>query len=643
MEKSKYKWSYVPTGGMARVNVGSGQDIAHLYELDQKQWTVLSCPVDGLEFDKPTLSIIDSDGDGQIHVNDVIAASKWLTQALKDPDIILDAPDSIAIGDLNPDTEEGAKLRTVAASVLDILGLGKDESRKISITDVDAAITKLAEASDPADSTAEPVLPFGERSEEICGIVDKIAPKMEDWLMRCHLAAFNAGSIDRLDLSADRIAAISDGNISERISDIAVCPIYKVVPDATLPIDAVINPAWKADFDAFKAVYQEEYPDLSIICEAQWKEITAKVAAYRAWKDSVAKAKADADASRGNNAADIRHFCNFLRLNANFYHFLRNFVTFSDFYSKDDVKAVFQAGKLYIDQRCCELCIEVKDMAKQTASAGLSNMFLIYCDCVCRKTGATKSIVAAMTRGDIKYLRVGKNALFYDRSGLDYDATVTKIIDNPISIRQAFFSPYIKFWNWCTDKLTKSAAEKDSKALSTLTENAESGIKNLGQPATTQDKLNISKAKAFDIAKFAGIFAAIGMAVGFISSAFTDLAKFSSQHWYNLPLIIVAVMIVISGPSVFLAWCKLRKRNLAPILNANGWAINAASMINVKFGATLTSMASFPRIELIDPIAAKELKSNRKKRRAIIIAVILLAVFAICYFNNWLAFIGLPY
>lgn len=54
---SKYEWQYCSLGGAIRVKIGSGEDIAHLGELDQKLWTVLSCPVEGLEFDKQTLEL----------------------------------------------------------------------------------------------------------------------------------------------------------------------------------------------------------------------------------------------------------------------------------------------------------------------------------------------------------------------------------------------------------------------------------------------------------------------------------------------------------------------------------------------------------------------------------------------------------
>lgn len=112
---------------------------------------------------------------------------------------------------------------------------------------------------------------------------------------------------------------------------------------------------------------------------------------------------------------------------------------------------------------------------------------------------------------------------------------------------------------------------------------------------TAATATDAKKAQAFDIAKFAGIFAAIGMAVGFIGSFLTSLAMgLAALKWWQFILVFVGIILVISGPSMFIAWLKLRRRNLAPILNANGWAINAEAIVNVPFGKTLTQEAQFP-------------------------------------------------
>ena len=61
-----------------------------------------------------------------------------------------------------------------------------------------------------------------------------------------------------------------------------------------------------------------------------------------------------------------------------------------------------------------------------------------------------------------------------------------------------------------------------------------------------------------------------------------------------MPIAFVGLLLLISGPSMIIAYLKLRKRNLAPILDANGWAINASAVVNIQFGNTLTHLAELP-------------------------------------------------
>ena len=243
-------------------------------------------------------------------------------------------------------------------------------------------------------------------------------------------------------------------------------------------------------------------------------------------------------------------------------------------------------------------------------------------------------IVAALTDGEIGGLHEGKNAIFYDRQGNDWDATVTKIVDNPISVRQAFLSPYRKFGNWVTEKITKSAEEKESKQFEEMTTKADTATTKITTKAEMDAVKDAAKgnepkpAAPFDIAKFAGIFAAIGLAFGAIGAALGMLGSFVVARWYNVLLLVGAVVVLISGPSMLLAWLKLRKRNLGPVLNANGWAINSNVKINTTFGATLTSMAKYPKIVAADPFAEKKMPWWQKCLIWIaILAVLFLLVF----------------
>lgn len=358
------------------------------------------------------------------------------------------------------------------------------------------------------------------------------------------------------------------------------------------------------------------------LTEEQFTEMGKKIAEYEAGKAAADSANAAALAAA---KAQYKPLEKLLLLCRDYVTLLHNFVSFQDFYAKrakallgrgaDDESpwAIFQAGTLIIDQRACNLCLKVTDMAKHNTQAIDSGMFLIYCNCKHHATGQTMQIVAAMTVGDIRNLKVGKNALFYDRQGRDWEAEVVKIIDNPISIGQAFWSPYRKLGDWVSGLITKSAAEKEKKSFADLTTK-------LQTPPAAGQAAQPAQPAPFDIAKFAGIFAAIGMAVGYIGSFFTSLALgLKGLGWWGW-LIIPGLLLVISGPSMILAWMKLRKRNLAPLLNANGWAINADAIVSVLFGNTLTEKADFPVLKL------KKKGLTKGGKWAIAVAAIILGI-----------------
>ena len=711
----KYKWNFTTIGGVTRVCIDNGQAIAHLDELDQKLWTVLSCPVDGVILDKKTLSILDTNADGRIHVNEMVAAAKWLTKIINDPDLLLKKDNFIPLSAFNEDDVEGKQLKASAIQILKNLGLEKDS---ISINDTadsiaifsktqfngDGVITDFS--TDDAelkaviadcisatggtmdrsgdngitadqleqfyaaleqykawkDAAGEAEFPYGDNTEAALQACLAVKEKIADYFMRCKLAAFNSETTAKLDATADRIAAISDKDLSLCNDEIALYPLARVTAAGELPVSEGLNPAWQSAMAILKAlVLDVDYPNAQFITETEWNSILSKFAAYTAWKSSKAgdiveklgydrvaelldSNKKEAllaviaeDKALEGEANSIDAVDKLLHLYRDYYSLLCNFVTFSEFY-KPKSKALFLAGNLFIDQRCCELCIKVPDMAKSAASSGLSGMYILYCDCVAKHSAAKMTIAAIITDGDINDLRVGKNAIFYDRDGKDWDATVVKIVDNPISIRQAFFSPYRKMAEAVENTINKFAAEKDAKIMKDAT------TKISAAPATAAAGTAPAEVKPpFDIAKFAGIFAAIGMAVGALGTALASIFdKFIDLSVWQVLVVLLVIMLIISGPSMLMAKMKLRKRDLSPLLNANGWAMNAKVKVNVKFGATLTKLAKIPVMNIkSDPFADKEMP--KWKKWTITIFVALVAIFAILFFNNKLSCFGLEW
>lgn len=702
----KYDWAFENIGGSSRVQITKGEDIAHLEELDPKMWTVLSCPVNGLEIDEKSLKYIDSDGDGKIRVKDIVATSKWILGAITNPDSLLEGKDAIDVNSLNQEDVVGKKLYNSSKQILCSLDKSGDVISLADIADMSAIFAKtkfngdgviIEASSDDADEksaiaaavatiggvtdrsgavgvNAEIIenfykaladysawqkgkveAPFGDKTDKAVELYNALDSKVKDFFMRAKLAAFSPDSTSSLDVQNSRIQAISSENLTGKLDEIASYPLARVTEDQELDLKGNINPVWAAQFEALKEIAID--PKKKVLTEGEWNEIGAKFAAYSAWKGAKAGAAVESlgmeavdkfiaqdkkgallelvakDAALKEEVDNIDMVDKFLHIYRDFYRLLKNFITFHDFYDKDkDTKSIFQSGRLIIDQRECLFCMKVADVAKHSAAAAASGMYLVYCDCTTKAVAAKQQIVAAITVGEVGDIVVGKNAIYYDNKGVEWDAVITKIIDNPISMGQAFWSPYRRVAKTVEGFIAKNAADKDAKMMKDI------NTKITTTPPPTDPKA-APAAAPFDIGKFAGIFAALGMAVGMIGSALVTLVEgIVALKWWQVILTFIGLMLVISGPAMVMAWMKLRRRNIAPLLNANGWAINASSRISIPFGETLTNIAKFPTLKLKDPYAKKGIPTWKKWVISIASLVVVVAVLWLCNLFAWAKF-----
>ena len=657
---SSYCWRFFRAGGFNQVVLNSGADLLNLDQLDQKLWVALACPTTGVEFDKTTLALIDTDKDGRVRAPELIAAVKWAGGLLKNPDDLLKGSPTLcpaAINDTNPEGKlianfarqvlgktDGAEItideaaaaaqtfaakpfngdgivpadsasddatKAVIADIITCLGADTDASGKpgVSQAKVDRFFSDAAAYSDwwkKAEGDAA-VLPLGLNTEAASGAVKSVKTKVDDYFARGRLAAFDPRSVNALNRDEKEYIALSAKDLTNTHADIASLPLAQVGATTPLPLTQGINPAWA---NAIASLQTNAIVPLlgarTVLTEADWSALVGKLAAFDAWnagktggavekiglkrtreilatkaKETLTALIAKDKAEEGNAVAVIG-LHRLIHYHRDLAKLCRNFVNFGDFYGRKD-KAIFQAGTLYLDQRSCDLCLTVDDAGKHAAMAGMAGTYLAYCDCVRKGSGEKLQIVAAFTGGDSDNLIVGRNGIFYDRKGRDWDATITKIVDNPISIRQAFWSPYKKLVRMIEERAAKQAAAADADVNAQLTATAQT----TGTPAAPAAPQKL----AFD----PSVIALISLALGTLAAAFAGLLGFLGKfEAWQVPLVILIIMLVISAPSMAIAWLKLRKRNLGPILDANGWAVNARARMNVPFGGALTGVAALP-------------------------------------------------
>jgi len=470
------------------------------------------------------------------------------------------------------------------------------------------------------------ILVLGEQTGAAADAFHAVKDKVSDYFTRCQLAAYDARAAVPLSRSVEDYQQLAGQSLSAQSVDIAIFPLAGIAANKPLSLITNINPAWQASMDALRLqVVTPLLGNKESLTAAEWTDLCDKFAAFDAWQAGKPQSCAEPlgivrvrellagghkplldeliaqDKAVEIEVKAIHAVERLLRYKRDLYVLVNNFVSFRNFYTGKK-KGIFQVGTLYLDGRSCELTVKVDDVGKHAAYANMSGVCLAYCDCV--RNGGTMSIAAAFMAGDSDYLMPGRNGVFYDRKGQDWDATIVRIIDQPISIRQAFWSPYKKLSRAIGEQLQKLAASKASAAEGNLTAAAIEHGKSVANavPATPKP--------AFDVGKFAGIFAAIGLAIGAIGGILASIvAGLLGLKLWQMPLAIIGLLLLISGPAMVLAGFKLKRRNLAPILDANGWAVNARARINIPFGTSLTGLAGLPdgaHRSLVDPFADKK-------------------------------------
>lgn len=671
-----FKWIFHHMGGLDQVEFNVGEDVRRLRELDPKLWVALSCPASGLEFDARTLTLIDSDKDGRIRIPEVMDAADWVCARLKDPGILLHPEDALPIDAIDDATDVGKRLVTTAHAILDTLD--KPEAAGISQEDVTQAVLHASEQMFNGDGVLPPMdelnesmrryiedaiavaggiedvsgqvgvtkeisaafmqtladwrdwhktvlkaeTPLGAATPECWLLLTELKDKIDDYFMRCELAAYAPTAQNALNLEDKPLTNDETGLLEPKA--LAELPLAKAGPDKPLDMRQGLNPAWRESMERFAALIAPRLENEGVLSRADWRRLQRDLEPYakavankpepvvdpsvtvkptqpveslgEARIGELLKGKqheklvklAEDDANGPAASTDIADMERLVLYYLHLSRLLKNFVNFADFYTPD-ARASFQSGSLFIDGRSCHLCMPAGDVEAHSAIAKASQMFLLYCECtrgVKDDPSQKLNIVAAVTAGDSDLLTQNRNGVFVDNQGNDWDARVVKVVPNPIGLWQAIWSPYKKFGALITEQISKFANEKQDVLM-------KSASKKLDEVST---QAMVGAMPRFDMGRNVGVFAAVGLALGAIGTAVGSIANaLLSMSWWQLPLLLLGIFIVISGPSVVMAALKLRQRTLGPLLEASGWAINGRVSLGYGVAKRLSNTAELPR------------------------------------------------
>ena len=517
-----HEWKWFRAGRMNQVSLTCGRDLANLKTLDRKTWIALSMPVKGVRFDSRMLELMDADHDGRIRADEVLAAIDFLVAKGVDLDALF-----------NPDAEgDGKKLADVMAREADLA--------KVEPSAADKAALSAWETKG--------------KSPEVAFLGEKTA-------------------------AAEAALAAVEDVIDGFFTPPEDMPLVTEAPDVELPLRDHLNPKNLEAIMAFaelcaKPVLGEGKAKLDRL---DWKKIKAAFAPYRAWAASKPAMNAGA---MGALVEEER----MLRYRLHLVEFLENYVNMKRLYCENDL-STFQVGTLRIDAKELNLCFHVTDEGAHSALAEKSSCCLVYLKLSRPSEGATASVCAVVTAGTVAQLYPGRNGVFYDRDGKDWEAVISKVVESQVSLLEAFWSPWKKLGEGIAASVKKFLGDRQAKAVANVQKGAES-----------------TQAGG---AAMASSVAAIGIGVSMVGAAAASLmVAITSMVWWQLLVSVIAIILAVSLPSVILTWFKLRRRDIGAILNASGWAINRPMYFSIARARGFTKCASnFSWIALVTVLA----------------------------------------
>jgi len=463
------------------------------------------------------------------------------------------------------------------------------------------------------------IFPLGEGTPAAFGAVQALRDKVNEFFAQRRIAAFDSSAVTFLNFRESDLAAVGKRDEASLREIMQGLPLAHVKANADLPLVDGVNPAYA---DALLALKTRAVTPLlgekDTLTPEDWAALQGKLADYEAWikaKEGAEVEKLGAarlgailkgpereaiqalitvDAALAGEIAAVEQVEKLIRLHRDLFRLLNNVISFPEFYDTDK-QAIFQTGHLIIDGCSLTMCVEALDINAHSAIAQKSGIYLIYVEAKRKDQPAPIKVCAAVTSRNAGRMTVGKNGVFYDRKGRDWDAKVTKVVVNPISLREAAWAPFRAMGDLITSQIEKITASRQKAVEQQISGTITEMDKNVSQkpPAELPDSKSSSSGGGMGMG---GMLAGGGVAIAALSSSFAYIA----QQVRNLPdiyFLYTALLIIffVVGPSVLLGYFKLRARDIGMMLEASGWAINGRMRLSIKLAHDLTHVGKFPK------------------------------------------------
>ncbi len=521
-------------------------------------------------------------------------------------------------GIIPPQAAENREVRQIIEDILNTVGGETDRggAKGVSSEGVERFFDSLKNYCDwikREEASKREIMVFGEDTAVAFESFKAIACRIEEFFAKSRLASFDNRAMAAFNSPKSDFSSF-DSNPIAKINDfLRDCPLSRIKAESRLSFSEGINPFYEELARDFRnqVVNRLWNSDKSEISLEDWKKIKTTFAPYAEWVDSKSgdeveklgldrieaiQASGHREILEGMIAEDraiaaeidaVAEVEKLIRFHRDLFRLANNFVALPDFYHLRK-KAIFQAGTLTMDGRDFNLCLYVEDAGRHAAISRQAGIYLLYCELKGQVTEEKRLVAAAVTSGTSNRLAVGKNGLFRDRQGKDWEATVVKIESHPIGVREAIIGPFKRLGQLIAAQIEKISSTREKAFQGKLTDGISAVDKNVSagsaSPTTTSTGGGMG-----------GVLAGGGVAIAALSSSFAFITSTLSNVDVGTILYtaVVFLMFILMPPAI-LSLLKLRKRDLSLVLEACGWAINGPMRLNFTLSRMLTRHGVYP-------------------------------------------------
>ena len=471
--------------------------------------------------------------------------------------------------------------------------------------------------------------PYGERAADFYALYAAIREKINEFYTFCGGLAD-----DSADSRFGPLQKVDPLNVDEMGNFIRKAPVAMPTASGLLSVKKWMNPLWKTTVLNFLTMAKElnMVESDELLTEPEWRNIEKSFVVRSGWDARKSNDKFDSldiptleaylaesniTALREMIAADLSvakeiAACELLKklilYQQNMLRFVNNFICLSDLFNPQQL-SVIQPGRLILDGRYFTLLSNVSNLAEHKKIIARSNICVMYLELNTGKgTEAKKqTMAAAITSGSMRNIFIGKTGVFLTGDGIEWDAKVIDLIQQPVSFSEALQMPFFKLGEFAGKQADKFFSTKSKNVETDITKQVTDAANQKVPPQSpVQPPAQTPAVSGSMMLMGGGIgLAAIGSSVAFIAKSLQNISIL------NVLAVLLGIIVIFGGPLVVISLVKLFRRDLSRFLEAEGCAVNLRMRLSHRMGKIFSFRPQFPAarfngLDLVDAFSGKK-------------------------------------